>query len=110
TSQGFAPSGVRPGEGPEGPAVTFAQRPLVFERNDGQTDATVRFLARAPGCRLFVRDADAVLSLRGGGSSVRVAFDGAQSPRAEGLQPLRGFVNYVIGAERSLWRSGVPTF
>ncbi len=42
----------------------FGRLPMRFERNDGQTDARVRFLARGPGYTLFLTPDEAVLALR----------------------------------------------
>jgi hypothetical protein len=38
--------------------------PLGFERNDGQTDARVKFLSRGDGYTLFLTPSAAVLSMR----------------------------------------------
>jgi hypothetical protein len=41
----------------------YAKRPLSFERNDGQTDARVKFISRGDGYTLFLAPAEAVLAL-----------------------------------------------
>src|SRR5437762_9888167 len=41
----------------------FAQLPLAFEENRGQTDPQVKFLARGSGYELFLTGDEAVLSL-----------------------------------------------
>src|SRR3989442_14540876 len=45
-------------------ALSTACRPMTFERNEGQTDAEVRFLARGRGYALYLTSTEAVLSLR----------------------------------------------
>src|SRR5689334_8087210 len=42
----------------------FGRLPLSFERNDGQTDQSVKFVSRGPGYDLFLTATDAVLSLQ----------------------------------------------
>jgi hypothetical protein len=42
---------------------SFRPSPLAFERNDGQTDSEVKFLAHGPGYELFLTDAEAVMVL-----------------------------------------------
>ncbi len=44
-------------------AASYGKLPLSFERNAGQTDASVRFLSRGPGYALFLTGNEAVLSL-----------------------------------------------
>ena len=50
-------------------AAGYANLPLSFEPNLGQTDAGVRFLAHGPGYTLFLTRAEAVLSMRGSGEN-----------------------------------------
>src|SRR6476661_4513380 len=42
---------------------TFGKLPMVFEPNQGQTDAQVQFLARGPGYGLFLTPSEAVMTL-----------------------------------------------
>jgi len=62
--------------------ASYGARPLAFERNDGQTDAQVKYMARGNGYTLFLTANDAVFSLHssstsGGGSAAsrRAAWD-----------------------------------
>jgi hypothetical protein len=43
---------------------TYGQIPLSFESNQGQTDASVNFLARGAGYTLFLKPTEAVFALR----------------------------------------------
>ena len=52
------------------PAAFYASLPLSFERNQGQTDQRVKFLARGLGYTLFLTSDEAVLALRSHQSSV----------------------------------------
>ncbi len=45
-------------------ATLFGRLPMRFERNDGQTDARVKFLARGEGYTLFLTPEEAVLALQ----------------------------------------------
>src|SRR5579863_10244064 len=44
--------------------TTYSQLPLVFEPNQGQTDARVKFLARGSGYGLYLTAHEAVLALQ----------------------------------------------
>src|SRR5208282_3953192 len=54
-------------QSPSTPALlsSYAQLPLAFEANEGQTDAQVQFLSRGNGYSLFLTPAEAVLELPG---------------------------------------------
>ena len=45
-------------------AERFGKLPLSFELNTGQTNPSVKFLARGPGYDLFLTATDAVMTLR----------------------------------------------
>jgi hypothetical protein len=99
----------------EAPETTFAEaaraRPLAFERNDGQTDERVRFVARGSGGAVFVTDDGLTLAARRGGASpLRMHFDGALARGVTGERRLPGVVNYVKGDDPSRWLSSVPLF
>src|SRR5208282_1953682 len=107
--------------------------PLSFERNDGQTDPRVKFIARGDGYTLFLAPSEAVLALhtrrpRHSASSpssgkdqertaevrsevVRVKIAGA-NPRAgiEGIDQLTAKSNYFIGNDPKKWRTSIPTY
>src|SRR5271163_244875 len=106
--------------------------PLYFEKNQGQVNSSVRYLARSGRYSLFLTDNAAVFSLIGGGkpkgplpesmtggadsnakfteSAVRVRLIGANAhPQVEGLDQLAGRVNYLIGEEKN-WHRDIPTF
>lgn len=103
--------------------------PLYFEANRGQVDPSVHYLARSGRFSLFLTDDAAVFSLIGGEfhkgpmpagfpykaggetnltqSAVRVRLVGANShPQVEGLEPLPGRVNYLIGGDK---KTGIAT-
>lgn len=99
--------------------AAYAQLPLIFERNDGQSDPRVRFLARGSGYGLFLTKNSAVLSLHhadtqhhSSGTSV-LAMDLSHAnpnPEVTGTDQLPGKSNYFIGNDPAKWHRGVPQF
>ncbi|HVL31371.1 MAG TPA: kelch repeat-containing protein, partial [Solirubrobacteraceae bacterium] len=98
------------------PGAAYAQLPLRFERNRGQTDEAVRFLTRGPGYTLFLTGDEAVFSLAGGrpGGAVRQSVVRMRFAGRTGLAPvagkrLPGVTNYVRGrGQRRV--TGVPGY
>jgi uncharacterized repeat protein (TIGR01451 family) len=97
----------------------LGQLPMIFEPNQGQADARVKFLARGAGYSLFLEPTSAVLALQGGPKSrsgrseqfVRMKLVGANPEAATaGTDPLPGKSNYVVGNDPRQWRSGIPQF
>ena len=97
-------------------AGAYGKLPLIFEANQGQSDAAVRFLSRGEGYSLFLTDAGAVLSLskdRAGkkGDVVRMGLVGAaKGAQVNGAERLRGTANYFIGNDATKWHADVPTY
>ena len=108
----------------------YQRLPLTFERNAGQTDRRVKFLARGPGYSLFLTGDEAVLALRSRQSSVvsgqlqkttdhglrttdvlRMKLVGVnQAAKVTALEELPGKSNYFVGNDPQKWRTGVPTY
>lgn len=110
----------------------YAELPMTFERNAGQTDSDVRFLARGAGYSLFLTPTEAVLSLhattvaspsRGQAASeqatseqtrtavVRMSLQGAaQAPVLRGEELRAGRSHYFNGAEEREWKRDVEHF
>src|SRR5688572_24497550 len=97
----------------------LAQLPLSFERNEGQTDARVKFLSRGDGYTLFLTPTQAVLTLRTASRAtagatravVRMTVVGANAaPRVAGVDMLPGKSHYFSDADTERWRTDVPTF
>src|SRR5689334_2305159 len=104
--------------------ASFAQIPLSFEANKGQTDDRVNFLARGTGYTIFLTPDEAVLSLV---ASARPADRGQEQPRKsavvrlslgdshasadiEPLEQLPGKSNYFIGNNPKLWHTDIPLY
>jgi hypothetical protein len=114
----------------------YAAMPLYFERNVGQSDPRVRYLSHTSRSSLFLTDDTAVITMVGGAlhhsprtvihspvaandaandkmieSAVRIRLVGANAhPQFEGLEPLRGRVNYLIGKDPAKYHRDVPVF
>ncbi|MCU1238012.1 MAG: hypothetical protein JWP63_5979 [Candidatus Solibacter sp.] len=86
-----------------------AQLPYAFEANHGQTDASVRYLARGRGYTLFLTGNEAVLRLHD--RSLRMSLIGARD--ASAIEPVGangGKSNYFVGRDTGQWRRDVPLF
>jgi RHS repeat-associated protein len=116
-------------------AATFANMPLPFEVNAGQTDSSVNFLAHGPGFGLFLTPTGATFGFvqpgqaptattattDGGGTSgtttgaitedvVAMSYVGANaSPQVQALNPLASRSNYFSG-DSSNWHTNVDQF
>ncbi|HET7487539.1 MAG TPA: SBBP repeat-containing protein [Acidimicrobiales bacterium] len=97
--------------------------PVRFEANGGRLDPAVRFVSRGGGHALFLTETGAVLSFSrpsaGPGSDgtpavadvVRMSLGGANPhPEIVPTATLAGVSNYLIGSDRSTWRTGVPGY
>jgi hypothetical protein len=102
-------------------ARAYDQIPLIFEANQGQSDAQVKFLAHGNGYGLFLTPEEAVLVLqqpaaRAGlptrpASVVRLQLAKANpSPEISAADELPGKSNYLIGRDPRKWHRNVPQF
>src|ERR1039457_2941208 len=93
---------------------TFAKLPLAFERNQGQADSRVAFMAHGIAYSVFLTKQEAVLTLAGpeGRSNVlRMGLASADpNPAISGLERLAGQSNYLIGNDHTKWHTGVLSF
>ena len=96
------------------PRVRQVRLPMSFERNEGQTDGRVKYLARGAGYVVFLTGDEAVLRLgrgRGKEEVLRLKLEGARRDVAiEGEGELSGKANYFIGREAGKWRRGVALY
>jgi hypothetical protein len=97
----------------------YAQLPLAFEANQGQSDPQVEFLSRGEGYGLFLTKTEAVLSLAAPGQGASapqgevLTFQllGANpNPLFQGLDPLAGKSNYYLGQDPTKWRSDITNY
>jgi uncharacterized protein (TIGR03437 family) len=91
------------------PFLHAAALPLVFEPNQGQADARVRYLAHGSATTLWLTQDEAVFG--SAQSALHMHFEGAN--RVAAIQPedaLAGRANYFIGNDPSRWRRDIPLF
>ncbi len=86
-------------------AAAPANLPLFFERPAG----AARWTARGESYLFSIGPADVEVSL--GQERLRVRFAGANAKTSlEGLDPLPGKVNYLIGSDPKRWLRNLPTY
>ena len=114
----------------------FGKLPLRFEKNQGQSDPQVQYIAKGAGYTLFLTSTEAVFRLNPPRSNplkarqvgrnrsrkigvgqvkpaplVRMRLSGANSsPNIEAANMLPGTVNYLIGNDPKKWHTKVPTY
>ena len=103
-----------------GPATAagarYAQLPMRFEVNEGQTDGRVKYLARGLGYTVFLTGEEAVLALRPGVGGEKAAvvrmrlLGGASGARVRGEKELAGRSHYFIGKDPKGWRREIATY
>ncbi len=99
-------------------AGEFGKLPLLFEQNTGQTDKSVKFLARNPRYTMFLTNNEAVFALRKLEGEKRVRREvlrmqmigASREPQIEGLDELASKSNYFIGDARDEWRSNLSNY
>jgi hypothetical protein len=96
-------------------AAPYGRLPMSFERNQGQTDPSVSFLARGKGYGLFLTPSEAVLSLRAptspSGAVVRMQLAGVNShAKVAGADELPGVSNYFVGSDARHWHTNIPNY
>jgi hypothetical protein len=99
--------------------ASYGTLPLGFERNYGQSDAKVDFLARGRGYSLFLTSNEAVIAVGGGthadGSRQHALLrmmlvNASRGSRATGADELPGKRHYLIGSDPAKWRTNIPTY
>ena len=115
-------SSLRDARNPKAWSGSYAQVPLSFEANHGQTDSRVKFLARGQGYTLFLTGHDAVLVLSSGMSGrkakqpassavVRLRLLGSASAvKVTGQNLLGGTSNYFLGNDPRQWHTRIPNY
>lgn len=87
--------------------------PLSFEVNEGQTDPSVRFLARASSYTCYFTKDEMVMSRPGhhGAEVVRMRFAGASKRvRLTGTEPQAAKTNYFLGNDPAEWHRDVTNY
>ncbi|MFO1321692.1 MAG: DUF4347 domain-containing protein [Burkholderiales bacterium] len=93
--------------------VLAVSPPLAFERNVGQTDGSVDYVARGGGYDVFLLGGDAVIDMRNGdgsGNVVSLGLAGAAAVApAVGERALVSKSHYLVG-EQANWHTDVANF
>ncbi len=96
------------------PRLAYSSLPLTFEANRGQSDPSVKFLARGQAYAVFLTRDEAILKLgnRGGKSGVLrlTLLDSNPAMKVMGTQELPGQASYFIGKDAKQWRTSIPTY
>ncbi|HEY2933990.1 MAG TPA: SBBP repeat-containing protein [Acidobacteriota bacterium] len=104
--------------GPEaGRLAAFAELPLLFEANHGQTDSRFNYLCRLGEITAFFKSGEIVLrpdgnSRRSGKAPLlRMKLEGADNnSKPEGLEPQPAKSHYFIGNDPSGWLTEIPHY
>jgi hypothetical protein len=113
-------------------ASAYAELPLSFEPNQGQSGSNASFLSRGADYDVYLTPGEAVLALpRSAGdvvdpaaqpgsavpqpveaaSLLHMSLVGADpEPTIAGQAPLPGRVNYLVGDDPGQWKTDIPTF
>lgn len=101
-------------------ALEYGKLPMSFERNEGQAQSDIKFLARGQGYAVALTNDGAILSLYDTGdhqsqagrkATPRIQLVGANpNPEISGVDELPGKVNYVLGNDPKKWRTNLPTY
>ncbi len=100
---------------------SFTHLPLIFERNQGQSDPRVKFLARGTRYALFLTADAAVLALQDPADRSRHSAEPAavvsmelvnanRHAEIQGNAKLPGKSNYFIGNDPAGWHRNIPQF
>lgn len=106
---------------------TYGKLPLSFEVNEGQIDSEVKFFSRGAGFRLFLGKTEATLELKSEklvkgpirrgetptlhSAVLQMKISGTNpTAHVEGIEPLKGKLNYFIGKDPKGWRTNVSTY
>ena len=110
----------------------YAQVPLSFEANQGQSGPAVKFIARGHGYSLFLTSTGLAFSVQRDAPNAHraissddadwenpeppsravlsVKFAGARAGHVEGLEEQAGKSNYFFGNDPAKWRTNIPHF
>jgi hypothetical protein len=98
------------------PHSILAKLPLIFEANQGQADANVKFLARGAGYMILLDETGAKLVLQTASAartekSVHMTLVGANpASTLDATGPLPGKTNYLFGNDPDKWHTDVAQF
>jgi len=96
-------------------STDFANLPLSFIPNVGQSQQKIRFQTQGMGSAIFFAQTEIALSLPTSDSHsakvVRLRYENAnQAVSIAGTNPLPGIVNYILGNDPKHWQTNIPTY
>jgi hypothetical protein len=115
----ISPTSARKFDAPDRRAAqmrdAYANLPVAFVENRGQTDARVRYYAQGPRYAFYLTRDEVIVSFMNapasGGVALALQFRGANPRLAlEGEQRAAGEVNYFRGNDAAAWRTGIPRY
>ena len=95
------------------PPAGFTKLPIFFGRNDGQADPQFKYLSRGNGYDLYMGENEILLQGQETGSSrasLRMRFLNSSNVTLSAEDGLPGKSNYLVGHDRSQWRTSIPQF
>jgi hypothetical protein len=99
---------------PDGAAAALGRLPLAFVENRGQWNSSARFIVRQGAMTARLEQDRVTLALADDGKRktvVSLIFEDANEDVVlEGKGRQRGRYNYLIGADKSKWRTGVRAY
>jgi hypothetical protein len=90
--------------------AAYGKLPMSFEPNVGQTNAHANFVARGADYLLLLTPTGGTLCSSGSSKMSIKLVRGNRAAQGEGLQPLPGKSNYLIGNDRAQWRTNVANY
>ncbi len=100
-------------------AAQMLQFPLYFESNEGQTDASVKYLTRGKGYTLYFTPQEIVMVLQKkledsehfSSSILKMQFVGAKTnPLVQGLEEQASKSHYYIGNDPTNWHTNISNY
>lgn len=88
--------------------ATYAQLPLSFEPNQGQTNENVQFLVHHGQATTYFTGTETVTAING--RQVTMRLESAQAPQFAGTNELPGKANYLRGNDPAQWHTNLPTY
>lgn len=89
-------------------SAQYAQLPLAFEPNHGQTDSSVQYLVHHGQATTYFTGSETITTLGGGRIAMRLSDANELSFAA--LEKVESVTNYFIGNDASAWRAGIPNY
>ena len=99
-------------------AGAFAGLPMYFEKNHGQTDASVKYFTRAAGYNMYLTGSEAVMVMAPAKAAksqapivLRMKLNGADAKAAiKGLEMMPSRTSYFFGSNPAKWQVGVEQY